>query len=379
MSVWDEVVGQEAVLAQLQRAAADPRSRAQAWLLTGPPGSGRSTAARAFAAALQCEEGTGCGRCRACRSVLEGTHPDVTTVATDKLVISKDEVRALVLKAQQSPATGRHRVIVIEDADRMSAGTFNVLLKAIEEPPPLTVWMLCAPSPQDLAQTIRSRCRLVTLQLPPPAVVADLLVRRDGVEPELAERAARAAQGHIGLALRFATVPGLLDAREERGRRLLGLRGVGDAVLLAQQIVEEATTEAKEHAETLAAEEKEAFARSAGLDGRTVPPALRGQLRQLEEDAKRRQVRLARDVLERSLLDADSVLRDVLRTQIKAGEELTNPALRPEIEAVAGAGRGEDTLQLVEAVQEARTRIAANVPPLLAIEALLGRVAVTLR
>lgn len=379
MSVWADVVGQDAALSQLRRAVAEQRSMAQAWLITGPPGSGRSTAARAFAAALQCEDATGCGTCRACRSVLENTHPDVTTIATDKVTISKDEVRGLVLKAQQSPATGRHRVIVIEDADRMSAGTFNVLLKAIEEPPPATVWMLCAPSPQDLAQTIRSRCRLVTLQLPAPDVVAELLVRRDGIDPELAERSARAAQGHIGLALRFATVDGLLQAREEMGRQLLGLRGVGAAVLLAQQIVERATTEAKEHSETLAAEEKEAFLRSAGIEGRAVPPALRGQLKQLEDDAKRRQTRLARDVLERSLLDIDSMLRDVLRLQISAGDELTNPALRTEIEAVAGAGTGEETLRLVEAVQEARTRIAANVPPLLAVEALLSRIAVTLR
>src|SRR5699024_8589149 len=178
-------------------------------------GSGRSTAARAFAATLQCEQGSGCGRCPACRTTLAGTHPDVTVVATDKLSIAKEEVRALVMTAQRAPATGHRRVVIVEDADRMSAGTFNVLLKSIEEPPPATVWMLCAPSAEDLAPTIRSRCRLVTLSVPPSEVVAELLRRRDGIDDQLAVRAARAAQGHIGLALRYATQDGALAAREE--------------------------------------------------------------------------------------------------------------------------------------------------------------------
>src|SRR5690606_9109993 len=153
--VWDEVVGQDAAVAQFRRAASPGGSLAQAWLVTGPPGSGRSTAARAFAAMLQCETGTGCGHCRACVTTVAGTHPDVTVVATDKLSIAKEEVRALVMTAQRAPATGRRRVLIIEDADRMSAGTFNVLLKSIEEPPPATVWMLCAPSAADLPPPTR--------------------------------------------------------------------------------------------------------------------------------------------------------------------------------------------------------------------------------
>src|SRR5699024_8203484 len=219
--VWADVVGQDAAVAQFRRAASPEGSLAQAWLITGPPGSGRSTAARAFAATLQCEQGSGCGRCPACRTTLAGTHPDVTVVATDKLSIAKEEVRALVMTAQRAPATGHRRVVIVEDADRMSAGTFNVLLKSIEEPPPATVWMLCAPSAEDLAPTIRSRCRLVTLSVPPSEVVAELLRRRDGIDDQLAVRAARAAQGHIGLALRYATQDGALAAREESARTLL--------------------------------------------------------------------------------------------------------------------------------------------------------------
>lgn len=377
--VWDDVVGQEAAVAQFRRAASPEGSLAQAWLITGPPGSGRSTAARAFAATLQCELGTGCGACRACRTTLAGTHPDVSVVATDKLSIAKEEVRGLVMTAQRSPATGRHRVLIVEDADRMSAGTFNVLLKSIEEPPPATVWMLCAPSAEDLAPTIRSRCRLVTLSVPSSEVVADLLRRRDGVDAQLAMRSARAAQGHIGLALRYATQPGALEAREESARTLLGLHSTGQAVLAAQTMVDRATAEAKEHADVVAREEKERFLHSAGIDDGKIPPSLRSQVRQLEEDAKRRQTRLVRDVLDRYLLDVHSVLRDVLSRQLGTAVELVNIDVAPEIEQTAGQGSGKVTLGLLEAVQEARDRISGNVPPLLAIEALLARIAISLR
>lgn len=376
---WADVVGQEAAVAQFRRAASPDGDLAQAWLITGPPGSGRSTAARAFAATLQCELGTGCGQCRACRTTAAGTHPDVTVVATDKLSIAKDEVRALVMTAQRAPATGRHRVLIIEDADRMSAGTFNVLLKSIEEPPPATVWMLCAPSAEDLAPTIRSRCRLVTLAVPPTDVVAELLRRRDGVDEQLALRSARAAQGHIGLALRYATQEGALAAREESARTLLGLRTTGQAVLAAQALVERATAEAKAHADQVAVEEKERFLHSAGIEDGKVPPSLRSQVRQLEEDAKRRQTRLVRDVLDRYLLDAHSVLRDVLSRQLGTGAELVNLEVRPEIEQAAQHGSGRITLGLLAAVQEARERISGNVPPLLATEALLARIANSLR
>lgn len=379
MSVWDEVVGQDAAVDQFRRAASPEGSLAQAWLITGPPGSGRSTAARAFAATLQCEQGGGCGQCRACVTVHAGTHPDVRVVATDKLSIAKEEVRSLVQLAQRAPATGRRRVIIVEDADRMTAGTFNVLLKSIEEPPPKTVWMLCAPSAQDLAPTIRSRCRVVNLTVPAAEVIADLLVRRDGIDPELADRSARAAQGHIGLALRYATQPGALETREQAARTLLGLRGTGSAVLAAQSLVDGATAEATVHADAVAAEEREHFLRSAGIEGEKVPPALRSQLKALEDGAKSRRTRLVRDVLDRYLLDVHSVLRDVLTCQLDSGSTLVNPGTAEEIRQAAQNRDAAGVLALLEDVQTARTRIAGNVPPLLALEALLARVAVTAR
>jgi len=216
MSVWDTVVGQADAVGVLRAASQNPAAMTHAWLITGPPGSGRSVAARAFAAALQCEAG-GCGHCRACTTTMAGTHADVLVVATEKVTISIEEVRDLIGVAQRMPSQGRWRVIVLEDADRMVERTSNVLLKAIEEPPPRTVWLLCAPSPQDVIVTIRSRCRRVVLRVPPVADVARLLVERDGVDPALADAAARAAQSHIGLARRLARDP---EARERRAKTL---------------------------------------------------------------------------------------------------------------------------------------------------------------
>src|SRR5699024_6515033 len=223
------------------------------------------------------------------------------------------------------------------------------------------------------------RCRLVTLSVPPSEVVAELLRRRDGIDDQLAVRAARAAQGHIGLALRYATQDGALAAREKSARTLLSLRGTGEAVLAAQGLVDRATAEAKAHADVVATEEKERFLRSAGIDDGKVPPSLRSQVRQLEEDAKRRQTRLVRDVLDRYLLDAHSVLRDVLSRQLGAQTDLVNFDVVDEIEETASRGSGRITLGLLEAVQEAGDRISGNVPPLLAIEALLARIAISLR
>ena len=202
MSVWDDLVGQEAAISELSAAAAG-QGMTHAWLITGPPGSGRSNAARAFAAALLTED-HGASLSPEAQRALSGTHESMTMLRTQKSVISIDEVRQLVSTSQSSPVNADWRVIIIEDADRMAERTSNVLLKAIEEPPPTTVWILCAPSPEDVLTTIRSRCRTVGLRIPPAEAVAQLLVNRDGVDPERAKWAAAAAQNHIGRAKRLA-------------------------------------------------------------------------------------------------------------------------------------------------------------------------------
>ena len=294
---------------------------------------------------------------------------------TETLTISKNEVRELVATAQRAPASGRHRVLIIEDADRMSPGTFNVLLKAIEEPPPRTVWMLCVPSPQDLAQTIRSRCRVVNLQVPPPEAVATLLIERDGIEPELAHRAAASAQGHIGIARRYGLHPDSLAEREDSARKLLALTSVGHAIAFAKTLIDRAEAEAHAEADEASAREREQFMRGAGIEpGGRIPPALRGQVKALDDEAKRRATRLVRDVIDRYLLDIHSVLRDVLSLQLETGAALVNPGIERELRERTRVHSPETTLALLDAVGTARERVGMNVPPQLALEALLAAI-----
>ena len=370
MSVWDDLVGQEAAVATLRSAVADASAMTHAWLVTGPPGSGRSTAARAFAAALQCPD-QGCGHCQACATVLGGTHPDVTVVATERLSIGIEETRSLVSLAQRMPSQGRWRVIVVEDADRMAERTSNVLLKAIEEPPPRTVWLLCAPSPQDVVVTIRSRSRSIALRVPPPDAVAALLVTRDGVAPEVAAVVARAAQSHIGVARRLARDP---EARERRDKVLsipVSIRGVGDAILAAGELVEVAQAESKASTSDRDAAERAELMRSLGAEGDSrLPPALRAQVSQLEKDQKRRATRAQRDVLDRAMVDLLSLYRDVLVVQLGAGLEAMNVEHGPQIADLAAASTPEQSLRRMDAIGEARTRLAGNVAPLLAVEAM---------
>jgi len=371
VTVWDTVVGQGDALDPLISAVEGDRAMTHAWLITGPPGSGRSIAARAFAAALQCPSG-GCGECHACRTVVAGAHPDVTIVATEKVTISVDEVRSLVSRAQSAPSEGRWRVIVIEDADRMTERTSNVLLKAIEEPPPRTAWVLCAPSLHDVATTIHSRCRVVTLRIPSVGVVAQLLVERDGVEPGLARECALAAQSHIGVARRLARDP---EARARRERVLAlasEVRGVGDAVLAAADLASVADDEAKSATvERDAAEVAELYVTLGVEVGERLPPALRAQVRQLEEDQKRRATRARRDVLDRALLDLLSLYRDIAIVQTNAAVALINEGHRDRIESLAERATIGDTLGVMDAIGIARERLAGNVAPVLALEAML--------
>jgi len=369
-SVWDDVVGQEPAVEVLRTAISDPSAMTHAWLLTGPPGSGRSNAARAFAAALQCATG-GCGVCHDCTTTLRGLHPDVTVVATEGVVIRAETARPLVELAQRSPAQGRFRVIIIEDADRLTDTSGNALLKAIEEPAGRTVWLLCAPSPQDVLITIRSRCRSVALRVPPVDAVAALLVSRDGVDPAVAAIAARAAQSHVGIARRLARDP---DARARRSA-VLGIaakiRGVGDAVLAAGSLVETAQADAKAATEQRDAQERADLLRAMGAEGAaTLPPALRTQVRQLEEDQKRRATRAQRDVLDRAMVDLLSLYRDVLVVQLGADVELVNIEHDESVRTLASASTPEQTLRRMDAVGQARTRLAGNVAPLLAVEAM---------
>jgi DNA polymerase-3 subunit delta' len=371
VTVYDDLVGQEPVVAQL-RAAVEGVNMTHAWLFTGPPGSGRSVAARAFAAALQCRERpAGCGHCASCHQVLQGTHADLEVVRPSGLSYSVKATRELVLRAACSPSGGRWQIVLFEDADRATEAAANALLKAIEEPPPRTVWLLCAPSPDDLVVTIRSRCRLVTLRTPPAELVADVLVRRDGIDADIAADASRAAQGHIGRARRLASDP---DARRRRGAvlaipsRLTGLAPAIDAaaaLVAAAEAEAKATTDARNESETAAL--RQALGESA--KGR-MPRGTAGALKELEDRQKSRATRVKRDSLDRALLDLASYYRDVLAVQLGSAVELVNADRGPELRAAASDGSPDSTLRRLEAIMQCRERIEANVNPLLAVEAM---------
>jgi DNA polymerase-3 subunit delta' len=319
--VWDDLVGQERTVEVLRRAtdAAASRLRGEpgegmthAWLFTGPPGSGRSTAARAFAAGLQCPS-LGCGDCDACHRVLAGTHADVQVVNTRKLSIGVDDARALVSRAARHPAGGRWQVMAVEDADRLTDSAANALLKALEEPTERTVWLLCAPAVDDVLPTIRSRCRHLSLRTPPTAAVADVLVRRDAVDPAMAAFAARAAQGHIGRARRLATDEQARLRRHEVMRLPMSLRDLSTSLAAAAELVQAATEEANATAGLLAADETEDMKRALGVGpGARQPGGAAAVLKELEGEQKKRATRAKRDGIDRALVDLAGFYRDVL-------------------------------------------------------------------
>ena len=362
MSVFDRLTGQRDVVATL-RAAVAGEGMTHAWLFTGPPGSGRSVAARAFAAALLCEQG-GCGACQACRHVDARTHQNLVVVEPAGLSISVDEARKVVRQAGMTATGGRTHVIVVEDADRLTEAAANAWLKAIEEPSEGTVFLLCAPSPDDLPPTIRSRCRLVTLRLPSADDVAEVL-ERSGADPATARWAAAASQGHVGRARALATDEA---ARLQRERALAlprRLATVGECIAAAADLVEAADDEAGRRTKELAATETEALTEAVGKGRGTA-----GLYSDLQKKQKSRETRARRDSLDRALVDLAAWYRDVLAVQLGTAAPLVHADQADTIRALAADTAPEATMRRIEAVLACREAIAANVTPLLAVEQL---------
>ncbi|MFE9998809.1 DNA polymerase III subunit delta' [Streptomyces avermitilis] len=394
MPVWDDLVGQEKLSEQLAAAARDadalvtaatagtPPPEASkmthAWLFTGPPGAGRTTAARAFAAALQCVSPDralggipGCGFCDGCHTALLGTHADVSTVAAVGTQILADDMRDTVRKSFTSPANGRWQVILVEDAERLNEKSANAVLKAVEEPAPRTVWLLCAPSVEDVLPTIRSRCRHLNLLTLSVDAVADMLVRRDGIEPEAAYAAARATQGHVDRARRLATDP---RARERRAAVLkmpLRVEDIGGCLKAAQELVDAATADSKQLAEEVDVKETEEMrAALGGAQGGRMPRGTAGVMKDLEDKQKRRRTRTQRDSLDLALTELTGFYRDVLALQLGSRLALANTDAEDALERLARGSSPEATLRRIDAIAACRDALDRNVAPLLAVEAM---------
>jgi DNA polymerase-3 subunit delta' len=376
-SVWDSIVGQKPVIDMLSQVVRNPAAIAQSWLIAGAPGSGRSNVARAFAAALECPN-HGDGTCKSCRMVLDGSHPDVTVVTTQKVTITIDEVRGLVEESEQMPQVSPWRIFIIEDFDRMTERTTNVLLKEIEEPAAHTIWLLCAPSPQDVLPTIRSRARLVSLAVPSHEAVADYLTSAPGggFEAALASQAARLSQGHIGLAKMYATHPQVLHDRTALVGRVLSMRRASDGILLADSIVSTAGKQAADEVDESIAAAQEEFRHESGLGPKdAIPAAIRHEYNAIgKADEKKRLVtRRTRDVLDRALTDIASVYRDISVVRSGAADVagLVNLENREALIDLSVHLSAQDTVERSAAIELARRRLMGGVAPLLTFEALL--------
>lgn len=377
MSVWDSLVGQKPVIDMLSRIAqGDPSQITQSWLICGPPGSGRSNMARAFAAALESpDHGMSAEPTRVTQQVIAGTHPDVTVLTTNKVTIGIDQVREIITTSEQMPATAPWRIIIIEDVDRMLERTTNVLLKEIEEPAEHCIWLLCAPSAQDVLPTIRSRTRIVNLVVPSTQAVAGFLTSTTNVEPKVAQRAARLAEGHIGIAKLYATDERVMSDRDELVVGVLNLARASDAVLLAGNLIDNAKAQAEADANRITAGQEAEFRRINGLaPSDRIPPKLRGAFNQIakKDDVKRLVTRRTRDVLDRALNSIASIYRDVAVLQNNAEDSvgLINLENRSSITELSVRLNRSGAVTRLDEVAHARKRLAGNGNPLLVFESL---------
>lgn len=377
MSVWDSLVGQKPVIDMLSRIAqGDPSQITQSWLICGPPGSGRSNMARAFAAALESpDHGMSAEPTRVTQQVIAGTHPDVTVLTTNKVTIGIDQVREIITTSEQMPATAPWRIIIIEDVDRMLERTTNVLLKEIEEPAEHCIWLLCAPSAQDVLPTIRSRTRIVNLAVPSTQAVAGFLTSTTNVEPKVAQRAARLAEGHIGIAKLYATDERVMSDRDELVVGVLNLARASDAVLLAGNLIDNAKAQAEADANRITAGQEAEFRRINGLaPSDRIPPKLRGAFNQIakKDDVKRLVTRRTRDVLDRALNSIASIYRDVAVLQNNAEDSvgLINLENRSSITELSVRLNRSGAVTRLDEVAHARKRLVGNGNPLLVFESL---------
>ena len=377
MSVFGSLIDQTEVISILEDAVEASRmvdnktqSMTNTWLFTGPPGSGRSNAAIAFAAALVCKDG-GCSKCNDCMSTIIGTHSDVELIKTAGLSIKIDEVRELISRASWAPSVANYRVVVMEDADRLTESAANALLKVIEEPGLRTIWLLCAPTLTDVLPTIRSRCRHLSLRTPSTKAIAKLLTERDGVESSTADFVARASGGHIGRARRLATDSTARENRSNIMKLPFMIKDVSSAFKAAQFLVDAAKADALVDAEKKDEDEISKLKEAWGASGSKLVAGGAKVVKELEKEQKSRSTRMVRDYLDRALLDLSTLYRDVLLVQSNSVDSLINQDLISQINQLAQATKPEQTIRKIEAILKTRRNLAQNAAPLLLIEALM--------
>jgi DNA polymerase-3 subunit delta' len=377
MSVFGSLIDQTEVISILKDAVEASRmvdnktqSMTNTWLFTGPPGSGRSNAAIAFAAALVCKDG-GCSKCNDCMSTIIGTHADVELIKTAGLSIKIDEIRELISRASWAPSVANYRVVVMEDADRLTESAANALLKVIEEPGLRTIWLLCAPTLTDVLPTIRSRCRHLSLRTPSTKAIAKLLTERDGVESSTADFVARASGGHIGRARRLATDSTARENRSNIMKLPFMIKDVSSAFKAAQFLVDAAKADALVDAEKKDEDEISKLKEAWGATGSKLVAGGAKVVKELEKEQKSRSTRMVRDYLDRALLDLSTLYRDVLLVQSNSVDSLINQDLISQINQLAQATKPEQTIRKIEAILKTRRNLAQNAAPLLLIEALM--------
>jgi DNA polymerase-3 subunit delta' len=377
-SVFDELIDQDAVIATLKDAVSASKDAANktqgmthSWLFTGPPGSGRSNAAIAFAAALLCEK-DGCGVCTNCLTVKDGLHADIELIRTEGLSIKVDEIRELITRTSWSPSVGNYRVVVIEDADRLTESAANALLKVVEEPGARTVWLLCAPTLTDVLPTIRSRCRHLSLRTPSVSAVTKLLIERDGIDPKMAQFAASAAQGHIGRAKYLATNEEARKTREKILNIPFTVKDLASAFEAASNLVELAKELALAESEIRNEEELLKLKESYGSTGSKLATGGSKAVKELEKEQKTRSTRLVRDNLDSALLDIATIYSEVLLSKLNHDYLKMNQGSQNQLGKNILFISEESALKTIMAISETRSSLSKNSSPNLLIERLFS-------
>ena len=374
MSIFDSLVGQSEVVGRLKGAVEAAKSgkstqeMVHTWLFVGPAGSGRSNAAVAFAAALLCSDG-GCGKCLDCQTVLAGTHIDLERFNPSGLSIKAEEVRELISRSAWSPSVGPWRIVIIEDADRLTETAANALLKTIEEPETHTLWLLCAPTLTDVSVTIRSRCRHLQLRTPSTLSVEEFLIKNTGVDSKNAAFAARVSQGHIGRARFIATNQGAQSRRREILSLIFLLKDISACFKAAARLLDIAQEQAESENSERDSKQLQQLQDAYQGTGRGMISGGAKAIKDLEKEQKSSTTRAIRDNIDGALLDIASLYRDILLIQ-SGSQEILNIDFRQEITELAKASPAKRSIEQIEALLEARANLGRNSAPLSTLESL---------